>query len=349
MEMHHGGDVYGEVPVLLDLSVNLNPLGTPPEILAVLKDEAEKVSLYPDLQCRELRSRLSESEKIPANQIICGCGASELISLLIQCIHPGHVLLPVPAYTSYERAIRDIGQEPVYYRLKKNNGFALTSSFLPVLKAFSHPQDMLILCNPNNPTGRLTDRSLLCEIASLCREKQVFLLLDECFLSLCENEETSLKDQLEDNPYLFVLDSFTKKYAMPGLRLGMMYSSNTMILERMQSMKTEWSVSTLSQRAGIAALSLSGQYLSEAKGLIKKEKEFLTKNLVNLGFTVFPSDTCFILFYNESRPDLSSRLAEKGILIRDCRDYSGLSPGFYRIAVRSHEASLLLLQALNGF
>ena len=127
MEMHHGGDVYGEVPVLLDLSVNLNPLGTPPEILAVLKDEAEKVSLYPDLQCRELRSRLSESEKIPADQIICGCGASELISLLIQCIHPGHVLLPVPAYTSYERAIRDIGQEPPFRGRLEDEGACILS------------------------------------------------------------------------------------------------------------------------------------------------------------------------------------------------------------------------------
>ncbi len=354
--MIHGGEIYGETVVELDFSVSLNPFGPPPALRSMLSSHPELLTRYPDQECRILREKLSEAEKLPAESYLFGAGASELINLCVRTLDPGSVLLPIPAFVSYERILRQLHTKITYYPLQERNDFALTEDFLTAFRRFcahSGPSEaltrprMLILCNPNNPTGRLADPGLLREIAGLCLQNEIYLLLDECFLSLCSGRNVeSLKALTASNPFLLILDSFTKKFAMPGLRLGYLIGSDLSLLRQLREPQTEWSVSSLAQQAGILALS-ENPYPENMTELIRKEVRNLTIELSSMGFQVYRSDTLFFLFRSFLRLNLGERLLSSGILIRNCANFTGLGEDCYRIAVKEPEANRRLLREIE--
>lgn len=348
MALIHGGDTegyrleHGHDP--LDFSANCNPLGIPKSVPAAIASAAETAHAYPDPLCRQLRSALSSKLSVPADWILCGNGAADLIFRLTRAKKPRKAVVTAPTFAEYEIALGDVDCTVVRHPLLERNAFVLTDSLIALLKP---DVDMLFICNPNNPTGLTVKPELMDRILTACDQNGTLLVVDECFNGfLDEPKKHSLKTRLPDCDNLLILDAFTKLYGMAGVRLGYCMTKNTALLENMKSAGQPWSVSTLAQAAGLAALR-EDDYVLSARALIKKERATLINALIKLGIKTLAGEANYI-FFHSTIPNLTTKLRKRGILIRDCGNYPGLATGYYRIAVRTHEENLQLIQTLTA-
>ena len=338
----HGGDIYSK-DVYQDFSANINPLGTPPGVLEAVKASLGQLHRYPDPYCRELTTAIAGFEGVPESQILCGNGAAELIFSFCRCLRPKKALLPVPSFSEYASALAAAGCQAVHYRLAQKDDFTLTEAFLPVLEEFDG--EALLLCNPNNPTGQVIEKSLMEQILSLCERKGIFLFVDECFLDLTEGGEgLTLKDRLGQNENLLLLKAFTKSYGMAGLRLGCCLSGNARLLLAMSRDTQAWNVSVPAQVAGAAALKEQA-FLERAKKIIFDQRPQMAAAMEKMGLTVIPSRANFLLFYSEK--ELYAPLLARGIQLRSCDNFPGLGRGWYRAAVKLPEENRILLSAME--
>lgn len=348
MHLIHGGDVYSARQKMkqepLDFSANINPMGMPPGAVRAAADALQQCTQYPDPLCRELRAALAAYEGIPAEQIVCGNGAADLIFRIVAATHPRRALLLAPTFAEYEQALRSMDCSIAYFPLQESEGFVLPEAFLQQLT----PEiNLLFLCNPNNPTGRTVSPALLQEIWKRCEEAGILLVVDECFNEFLEHpEQNTLKGVLKTGANAVILKAFTKSFAMPGLRLGYGLCGNRDLAERIFSCGQPWGVSIPAQAAGVAALQEQG-YLERMRRLIQTERRWLSENLARLGLCVFPSEANYILFRTETEISLRERMEQRGVLIRACGNYRGLDDRYYRIAVRGHGENERLIAALK--
>lgn len=341
MSYEHGGDIYTYQGVL-DFSVNVNPLGPSPRVVEAAKQGVGQMAAYPDSRCGLLREKLAYRQGIPQEYYLFGNGAADLIYLLVLAEKPRRALIPVPAFSEYEQALKTVGCEIRYYQTKRENGFCIDEGFLEALR---EDPDLVFLCSPANPSGRLTDKALLEETARRCERFGIRLVLDECFMEFTEDgDAASMIPRLADFRTLFLLRAFTKIYAMPGLRLGYGICADTDLLERMEGAGQPWRVSAPAQAAGRAALEEEA-YVETTRRFVAQECRYLEEALKKRGIIYIPSQANFILLYSEQ--DLFQELLSRGILIRDCENYRGLGKGWYRIAVRTHEENQRLITALD--
>lgn len=320
MELSHGGDWVGYereygLP-LLDFSANVSPFGIPERVKQAAAQALDRAEHYPDPLCRELREKLSEYHNIPAEWILCGNGASDLIYRLALAKRPQTALVTAPAFSEYENALSLCGCSVTRFPLYAEDGFTVTEK---ILTEITPELDMLFLCEPNNPTGRTTDRRLLEAILERCAACGTLLVVDECFNDLLDApEEHALFGFVSGVSDLLILRAFTKSCGMAGLRLGYALCRDAELLERMRESGPPWAVSGPAQAAGLTAL----------------------------GCQVCPGEANFLLFFSPV-PDLGERLRKRGILLRDCSNYRGLGPGWYRASVRTGEENQALLQTIR--
>lgn len=336
----HGGDIYGG-EIELDFSANINPFGTPQGILDAVRSALPEMHRYPDPYCRKLTQAISDFEGVPREYILCGNGAADLIYAYCGAVRPRLAVELAPTFSEYALGLERVGSRVARYHLQQENEFELDEGFLSYL--IETKPDVVFLCNPNNPTGKTIAPQLLERILSFCEETDIRLFVDECFLDLSDSGE-SLKAFLASNPNLFILKAFTKSYGMAGIRLGYCLCSDSALLERMSKTVQPWNVSSLAQAAGVAALQ-EQEFLQRTKELIAVERLWLKHELKALGFRVFPSSANYLLF--QGSVNLHLKLKEKKISIRNCDNYYGLGPGWYRIAVRLHEENIRLIQAIK--
>ncbi len=324
----HGGDIYS-AQYRLDFSTNINPLGTPQSVRRAVVHSVGELGHYPDVRCRELRAALSENLRISANWIICGNGAAELIFAVAMAVHPHSALLICPGFSEYEKALRVSGCRDIrYYLCTRGQGFKVGED---ILERIDRDIDMMYLCNPVNPTGVRIGQDLMVRIMEKCRENHVLLVMDESYLELSgQPEDYSLIGHVADDPYLLVIRSFTKTYAMPGIRLGYCITSNKVLRDQIHDAIQPWPASIPAQRAGVAALKET-DYLEESRRLIRRERQYLMQQFDRIGITYYESESNFLFF--EGPEDLLQQCTKKGILIRDCSSFRSLTPGYYRISI----------------
>lgn len=337
----HGGDVYKE-PIRLDYSANTNPFGTPEGVKKAICGMIDKMYHYPDPYCRELVEKIAETENIPSDYILCGNGAAELIYSYFEAALPKKVAETAPTFSEYSAAAENAGSTVVRYYLSKDNDFELDGGILDFLA--KEKPDVLAICNPNNPTGRLAKPLLMENILLYCHQNNIRLFVDECFLDLTENGD-SMKRYLSSFSNLFILKAFTKNYGMAGIRLGYCMCGDTTLLKKMSQKVQPWNVSSFAQKAGVAALS-EHHFLEEARKYIINERKWLLESLKKFEFFVCPSDANYLLFYGKE--DLDVLLMKKGIAVRNCSNYYGLGSGWFRIAVRTREENEKLICAIKS-
>jgi threonine-phosphate decarboxylase len=312
-------------------------------VVRAVVDAAQLLDRYPDPHCRRLVAALADREGVPEEAILCGAGAAELIFSFCAALRPRTALELAPTFSEYAAALAAAGCRVERCALEEEQGFALTEKLLEELERKSC--EVVFLCNPNNPTGRLIPPALLESILALCERRGGWLFVDECFLELSDGGRgTSLAPLLRPGRRLFLLRAFTKSYAMAGLRLGYCLCGEGALLERMGRQTQPWNVSVPAQAAGLAALGEEA-YLRESRALIQSERRYLREGLEALGLTVCSSQANYLLV--KSPAELSGPLLDRGILIRDCANYRGLGPGWYRTAVRRREENRTLLNALG--
>lgn len=346
----HGGNIYGN-EIEYDFSVNLNPLGPPESVRDALAAALNHVEEYPDPEYRELRRGLANYWQLAEEQIVPGNGASELIPGISRTLSPKSCMVTAPCYSGYETALSATAPSCRIHRipLRAEDDFTLPENICQEIARVK--PNLLILTNPNNPNGKRISANRLREIVDACRAAGTVLLVDECFLALSGGDEDSLIHCIRSEALpAVVLRAFTKTFAIPGVRLGYAVCSGSPAA-RIRRELPEWNLSVFAQYAGRAALEAAAGgtsgYLAASVEMIAREREFLSAELEKLGLRVFPSDANYILFQSRDR-ELHQKLLDKGILIRDCRDYHGLTAGFYRTAVRTHRENTALLQCLRN-
>ncbi|MCR4638111.1 histidinol-phosphate transaminase [Ruminococcus sp.] len=339
MIQQHGGNI-GQLSDILDFSANINPLGAPESVKTALSASIECIEKYPDPYCGQLCEKIGVFEKISDDNIVCGNGADDLIFRIVHAFKPKKALICAPSFSEYSRALSEVSCEIGEYALLEENSFDIGED---ILTRLDNSLDMCFICTPNNPTGRLISSELLEKITIKCEENNIILVCDECFLGFTgDSESYSLRSFL--NGKCIIIKAFTKLCAMPGIRLGYAICGSTSIAERIRESGQFWSVSAIAQAAGIAALDEEG-YVQETVGFIRAERSFLFSELIKLGVKVYDSAANYLLF--KSKIGLAEELLRCGILIRDCENFRGLSGGFYRIAVRTHEENIRLITALR--
>lgn len=347
MKQIHGGDIYDK-QIQLDFSVNINPLGIPERVEEAIYKSVRQCVHYPQINAQTLCEETGGMLGISSENLIFGNGASELFMAMIHALKPQKILIPVPSFYGYEHAAMAAEGEIVFYETKKEEKFLLTERFF---KALDADIDLLYLANPNNPTGALLDRNFLIKILDICREKEIVVVADECFIDFCENGY-SLLGETENYRNLIVVQAFTKIFSIPGVRLGYLVCSNENILLKIQRHLPEWNTSVAAQAAGIACTKET-EFIIETRAYVKRERQFLETELGQAGFTVYSGQADFILIYDDKSlhkgKSLYDYLLQRGILIRDCQSFRGLSKGYYRIAVKKHEENVILLQEIQEY
>ena len=335
----HGGDIYRN-QVNIDFSVNTNPMGMPDNVKKALYKAIEKCNEYPDIEASKLMQDVSGALNIKKEYLLFGNGASEIFMGIVHGLRPKKVMIPVPSFFGYEYATKAVTSDIVYFQLNEEDEFSLKDNFIETL---SNDIELIFLANPNNPTGKMTDKQYFVKIMDVCKEKNIMVVLDECFIEFCENE-TSMLSEIEKYENLILVRAFTKIYAIPGVRLGYLICSNQNILKKIKRQLPEWNLSTFAQEAGTACIR-NTDYVKKTVQYIKKERTYLSCGLKKMGIRVYDSKTDFILIFTEYQ--LYEYLLKKGILIRNCDNFKGLSKGFYRIAVKTREENEKLLKEIG--
>ena len=276
------------------------------------------------------------------NLIMTVGAASGLNIILKSILNPGdEVIVFAPYFVEYNAYVRNYDGNVVVISPD-------TETFMPKLDEFeakiTAKTKAVIINNPNNPTGRLIADDLLEEILRICREKNIALFVDECFLSLSDGG-VDLTPSLSDFPQLFILKAFTKSFGMAGLRLGYGLSADEALLRKMSAAVPPWNVSTLAQAAGVAALG-DAEFLEKNRTIIRAERPWLEEKLRKFGFWVCPSQVNYILFRGDV--GLTEQLRARGVAIRDCANFEGLTSGWYRVAVRQYEENEQLIAAIRS-
>lgn len=346
MQLVHGGDwagfetEYGRSP--LDFSANVSPLGVPRGVQDAVKVAVEAADRYPDPLCRKLAGHIAEAGNLPQEWILCGNGAADLIWRLAAALRPQKALLPAPAFSEYEAALRSVNCRIRRHFLLPEKDFTVEDSFA---EAITEQTGMVFLCEPNNPTGRTTPMPVLEHIVTRCAAVGAILVVDECFGDFLDEPDThTLVPWLKKYPNLVILKAFTKLYAMAGIRLGYALCSDVDLLDRLRMAGPPWAVSTLAQAAGCAALR-EQPYVQSVRALIRTQRPFLQRELRRLGLRVVAGEANYLLF--RCRTPLIQPLRERGILLRSCENYPGLDDTWYRTAVRTEEENRRLLAALK--
>jgi threonine-phosphate decarboxylase len=346
----HGGNIYAAsrrtgIPEehILDFSASVNPLGVPEGAAKAIKDAIERLYHYPEPYSEGLTLCIARHLSVDPGTIICGNGSTELIYLVPRALRPGKILIPAPTFMEYERACAISGaSEQVRLQLQPERDFDVPLDAFMRSMSGARPCDMAFLCNPNNPTGRLVARRDVLECADEARRQGCYLIVDEAFVDFCP--EASVCNEVEKNPYLIVLRSMTKFYALSGVRIGCAVFHPS-VAEKVKAYKEPWTVNSLAQKAAIAAIE-DVLFRKASLEAMRTEKAFVERGLKGIGIRFVPSRANYYLLKLDRAPELRAALEERGILVRDCSGFPGLDGTYLRIAVRSRKENTILLQEM---
>jgi len=340
---HHGGLDLAELRRLgldpedvIDFSVNSNPFGPPPAVLAAL--DALDVTLYPDRDCLQLRESLAELNAVVPENVLAGNGSAQLIWLAAQALlRSGQwAVVAGPTFGEYQRAAETLGARV----LAVNAAGPHCRMDLEEISraAASTGARTVFLCNPNNPSGQfLPDTAITAFKRSLPAD--CWLVLDEAYRAFVPGMDFPHARHTRT----LLLRSMTKDFALAGLRLGYALGPAPLI-ERMRAFQPTWSVGAPAQAAGLAALRELRYYQESWQRLHAVKMELFTA-LVSAGHTLLPSDVHYAqLRAPGGGAQLRARLLARGLQVRDCASF-GL-PEYVRISARLTQHNRALLRAL---
>jgi len=352
LDRAHGGDVYAwaqkagiDAAEIIDFSASINPLGPPASARTAFQKSYGEVSRYPDPNAEELKEALAKRHGMKPAEVLLGNGSTQLIYLLCTALKPRTALVVGPAFSEYSNALTLAGANIRVLSLPAAGSFQFSTESL--LSAWEKDRDIVCLTTPNSVTGQLIPRTEIEKIARVALVRKKFLVIDEALIDFVEGE--SIKQLIRDNPYLIVLRSLTKYYALPGLRLGYLLAHSRTVTHFAAYLEP-WSVNGPAQKVALACLADESFGLKTDRWL-QRERNFLAQALIALkGLAPYPSSTNFLLVRIANGSDaleLRAFLWHKKILIRACNSFAGLGSDHFRVAVLRRNDNRRLLEALR--
>ena len=351
----HGAEVLGAANQtgynpweIVDFSSSVNPLGPSKKALAAAKDAFKQIPAYPDSNSTELRQVIASHYDIKKENIIIGNGSTELMYLFSEVfLKPGDfAVMPAPTFGEYEGAVAKTGERTKFVKLTKTNQLDEVAFLREMVDA-----KIVFLCNPNNPTSKLIPKRALAGIVEAALANDTLVFLDEDFLEFVDNEKNlTFIGSISKYPNLFLLRSFTKIYGLTGLRVGYGIADSE-IIRPLSCAKIPWNINCIAQSAAATALQ-DEAHLNVTRKLIKKEKRYLSNELAKFESFSFEEPDANFYFINiqktgQTAAQLKNSLLKKSILIRDCTSFRDLDKYHVRIAVKTHQENVRLIEALQ--
>ena len=327
----HGGErASNSQDEIIDFSVNLNPYGPPNFVFDAIQDAIEAIGVYPDTECSVLRAQIAHKFGCKESEVLVGAGVSEFIQLVALTFVTNRVLIPQHTYGEYETAAWMMGAH--IKRIEMPNLRINPESIVDALKT----DDVLFLCNPNNPTGQYLSKTDIARIVEAAERVDALLVLDEAYVDFVTNAFPAHNLSLQN---LIILRSLTKSFAIPGVRIGYALASEAIIKE-LEIVKVPWSVSACAQKVGAAVTGSAGDdFLAETRERIEQSKRTIEQSLA-----VDTDANYYILDIGDAR-ETKKELLKNGIQVRDCTSF-GL-PSHIRFSVRTDKENELLLRILK--
>ena len=354
---YHGSDlekiekVFGiKKEDIVSYSANVNPLGISHKLREVLSQHLDAITRYPDREYTKLRQCIADYTGAQMENIIMGNGSTELISLFIQTNHPKKAMILGPTYSEYERDINLGGGTCIYFPLKEENDFRMDVNAL--CQQLDDNLDLLVLCNPNNPTSSAITRREMRRILDACMEHGIFVMVDETYVEFAPDEKNVTSVSLT-NYYsnLIILRGTSKFFASPGLRLGYAITGNRDVAKEINTRKDPWTINSLAEIAG-QIMFQDEDYIRETKDLITSERARLYQELSSWDTVrVYEPQANFILVKilkeGVDAEMLFEHCIRKGMMIRNCSTFPFLDSQFIRFCIMSPEDNDRLLEAFR--
>ncbi len=336
---------------IINFGANVNPLGLSASVKAALASHLDILSSYPDREYTSLREVLSAYCRIPSDYILPGNGSSELISLLIDALSPKHTLILGPTYSEYSRELSFSGSTQEYYHLKEEQDFRLDADDLCTVLAKGN-YDLLIICNPNNPTSSAILHDDMEKLLCFCADHGVFVMIDETYVEFAPDiEAVTAVPFTQRFTNLCVLRGVSKFFAAPGMRLGYAVTGNPDFLRKMKEKQIPWSLNSAGAYAG-ELLFQDQDYIDRTRQLILTERGRMYDALSQLAsFKVFQPYANFLLLKilkeEKTAFDVFETCIKNGLMIRDCSSFQCLDGEFVRFCIMMPEDNSRLLKVLE--
>lgn len=345
--MKHGGDILtyfgNRRKNIIDFSSNINPIGYPKGLEDKLIKSFEDLRTYPDIKYRVLKSNLSEYLGCNSSNLIAGNGAVEIIDSFIMSFE--RVVVTIPSFSEYVERASVHKKEAI--RISLGMDFMVKPEMFEIVKK----GDLVILGNPNNPTGKRLSKESLLEIYGIISKKNAFLLLDEAFYEFCPIDYDSVQlFQTFNYKNVGIIRAATKFFGIPGIRLG--YCCADVITARMiTDNQIPWSINSFATTAS-EIIFKDKEFIESSKEYIERERGHIFSALAQFKILqAYATEANFILIrlFGVSEEKIFDSLLEKGILVRKCSSFEGLVGDHIRIAIKSRSDNEKLINALLDF
>lgn len=334
--MKHGGDLLtykdkyeGD---LVDFSSNINPLGLPDGLKEELMEAVDDLKSYPDIKYRSLKKAVSSYLNCHSDNVVLGNGAVEIIDNFISLAE--RVIISTPSFGEYKYRALIHGKEiiDIPYISHESPDIGLIGRDLQA-------GDMVVLGNPNNPSGMRLKQGDLISIYQLVKKAGAYLLLDEAFFEFCPEDYDSI-DLFKDDGYssVGIIRAATKFFALPGIRLGYGCAC-PLTVGKIENIKLPWSVNTLAEKAGTFVFK-DEDYIKKSKAYIEKERTYLLSELKKIkSIEAFNSQANFVLIrlLSSNEDEIFKYFLSHGLVLRKCSSFDGLDDSFIRIAIKDRK------------
>lgn len=349
----HGGNIYDlardlncHVSQITDMSSNVNPLGPPDGLIAHLKGNLDLITSLPEVDCDFIIRAFADYHHVHRSSILADNGTTRLIYTLPQALKFKSASIIGPTYSDYADAcsMHDVPCRLILCKEEK--------SFKPDMEQIhraAEQTEAMFICNPNNPTGFLFTGAQIKRLSKA--HPDTLFVIDESYLPFAENgnEAEMIGSSL---PNVLVLNSMSKIFRIPGLRIGFVFSSEK-IIRKIARYMLPWNVNSLAQLAVGYLMQRPDDieiFLRRSRSFLDSQKSSIFQGLGNIpGLNLYPSATSFMLMQlpGTHRADAVQQiLAKQRILIRNCANFSGLSNRFIRVSLKTHNENTRFIQKL---
>lgn len=329
--------------------INCNPLGVPESATKAIMSNIDSISRYPDAFYEPLKNAIANYAGCNLSNLVIGSGSSDLLRLFVALVSPKKALLPIPCANEYEQVLSIYGCETDYYELSIEHDYELDMD--DFISNLSPEYDIVILGNPNNPTSKLVCKDDIDKLASACKERDIFLLLDEMYIEFVENYEEKTAVSLT-NTYdnLAILRSVSKFFCVPGIRLAYAVMNNDTNMAIINMTATPNNISCLTAVACTAMLE-DKAYIKESRSLIFTERNLICSAMsTNKNLRLFKPSANYVLMQSlkedVTASDILAHCHTRGLILRNCSDFQGLDERFVRFSIMNPKQNDLMVNTI---
>ena len=343
----HGGNIYEYNEDILDFSSNINPFGVSKKLKDEIYKRMDEVARYPDINYKRLKDNVARYLSVRSDMVTVGNGAVDIIYRAVSSIPKDKVFIMAPAFSEYRKSAEMSGKE--YFEISAFD-FSKKDFDCDFFDRNIEDNSIIIVCNPNNPTGKAIEKERILKLLDSAKEKNSFVILDETFIEFtCDEDKYSMVSSCFDYDNLIVIRAVTKFFGIAGIRLGYGVCKNSDINFKIENNSKPWDVNTFAVICSDVVF-WDNEYIEKTRGWIDSERKFVYENISKIaGFEIYETNSNFFMIKTEVSSDIiQKKLLKHNILIRQPEGFTGLSNNFIRVAVKDRLSNEKLINALRS-